>query len=209
MFATTADSALRKILPYLKPDETALTGGVAIHYWLEQAGRPSRRTTIADIDVVASALTSIEHGVTDCFLVSHYHEPQPDRPKFMIQLVDPDSRVRVDCFPDLVGSIVNARWVEIGGARLALLPPDAILDHKLLTLARASADRPVDGKHYQDAQDLAALCGRTIASIDPAVLAQDQYQTDARLMCARCEASRHPAFPLAPKQRILDILGYV
>jgi hypothetical protein len=40
---------------------------------------------------------------------------QPGVPKFMVQLVDPVTRIRVDIFPDLVGSLTRSRGVEIGG----------------------------------------------------------------------------------------------
>jgi hypothetical protein len=41
------------------------------------------------------------------------------------------------------------------------------------------------------------------------LLCKERYSRDASAMCPRCDQSVDPAFSLAPKQRILDVLGYV
>ena len=78
-----------------------------------------------------------------------------------------------------------------------------LLAHKLQLFAK-----PVDEKHWRDAVALAALCG---APPPPraAALAPDVYSQDLALVCDRCERSRSPDFPLAPKRAIFDLLGYV
>jgi hypothetical protein len=91
----------------------------------------------------------------------------------------------------------------------ALTDLDAILDHKLATLAKASQLRPVDQKHYRDAVLLAAACGRQVPEEPSIRLCKEEYSLDLAAGCPRCDASIDAAFPLAPKQHILDILGYV
>jgi hypothetical protein len=98
---------LTRLMPHVRRGEIAITGGVAIQLGLP--GHPDSRETIADLDLLASRLDAIAASVSREFLVSHYHAPQPDVPKFMIQLVDPVSHIRIDIFPDLIGSLKHAR----------------------------------------------------------------------------------------------------
>jgi hypothetical protein len=39
-------------------------------------------------------------------------------------------------------------------------------------------------------------------------VAPDVYGIDAEGSCDRCALSRHPAWPLAPKERIFELLGW-
>jgi hypothetical protein len=190
-------------------DDVALTGGVAIQVGLAVRRQIGPRESIADLDLVASHLGAVAPTVCGDFLVSHYHVPQPSMPKFMVQLVDPESRVRVDVFPDLVGSLEQADWVTIVGHKLKVLSLESILEHKLETLSKASADKPVDPKHFRDARKLAATCFRETPDIRKECLADEAYSNDLDLVCARCDASASPNFPLASKQEIFGVLGYV
>jgi hypothetical protein len=161
----------------------------------------------ADLDCVASSLDAIAPSVSDVFLVSHYHVVQPGVPKFMVQLVDPVTRIRVDVFPDLVGSLARARMVQIQTQRVQMLALEDILAHKLLTLSKASPTNPVDPKHADDAYLLGDLFGRRFAPVRKEYLVGDVYGIDD-LQCERCELSLDPHFPLAPKQEIFSLLGW-
>jgi hypothetical protein len=99
---------LHKLVDHVRLNDVAITGGVAIQLGLAETGRAGGRTTIADLDLVASSLDAVRPSVSRVFLVSHYHVVQPGVPKFMVQLVDPASRIRVDVFPDLAGSLARA-----------------------------------------------------------------------------------------------------
>jgi hypothetical protein len=68
---------------------------------------------------------------------------------------------------------------------------------------------PADPKHLQDVELIGQMCGRTVPAMDPSRLAFAVYSHDTVRECARCDASRSAAFPLAPKQEIMDVLGYV
>ncbi len=96
----------------------------------------------------------------------------------MVQVVDPATRIRIDVFPDLVGSI-----------------------------SRAVETTVADEKHVQDAMLLGRLCGRQIDPLAESVMARPVYEKDLT-SCARCEASRSPDFPIASRQRVFEILGY-
>src|SRR6266404_2707013 len=131
-----------RFLPHVNRTQIALAGGIAIEINLALAGGVGDRTKIADIDFVASSNETVLASVTEVFLVSHYHLPQPNRPGFMIQLVDPMSSLRIDIFPDVVGSIRQAHKRMVAGEEVLVLDADSLFDHKLLILSKASEVSP-------------------------------------------------------------------
>ena len=199
---------LRRLLPHLDGEDTALTGSAAIYVHLSARRLPPHRQA-GDIDFVARTCGAVSARSTSEFLVSHFHLPQPDYPKFLVQLVDPVSRLRIDIFPDMVGSMQRAALLDFAGTRVRALDPDTILDHKLATLAGASEQRPVDEKHYRDALLLGRLCDRQVPEPAAALLCKEEYARDVAAGCLRCDASLDAAFRLAPKQQIFEVLGYV
>lgn len=172
-------------------------------------GLTSRRGKADDIDFVAPGPESIRPSVTGDFLVSHYHLPALGYRKFLIQLVDPSAKLRLDVFPDMNGVLPSAVTARVAGVDLLVLRLEDILEHKLAILAKASEEQPADPKHLQDAELIGQLCGRTVPAIAASRLASAVYSQDTGRECTRCAASRSAAFPLAPKQDIMDILGYV
>ena len=199
---------LDRLMPHLRMNCIALTGGVGMQVGLAALGYPRVRDHVADLDFVATSLDAVSASVVDRFLVSHYHEVRPGVPKFMIQLVDPESRIRIDVFPDLAGSIANARAVHIGQHAMPVLPLDKIFEHKIQTLVRASPAAPIDPKHVQDALSLGAALSRPVPAVAAAAVAQDVYGIDEDSSCNRCALSLHPAWALAPKERIFEVLGW-
>jgi hypothetical protein len=202
-------TCLARLLPNLREDDVAITGGVAIQMGMARLGREGMRETIADLDMVATALDSVLPSVADTFLVSHYHSVRPGVPKFMVQLVDPATRIRVDIFPDLAGSLERSRAVEVGSNQVRSLALEDILEHKLLTISKASPASPVDPKHADDAYALGELLQRAVPAIHRHHLTKDVYGVDAAEVCQRCVLSSSDAFPLASKDEIFRLLGYV
>ncbi len=198
---------LGKLMPHVRRDDFAVTGGVAIEFGLAEIGRPGYRTTVADLDCLVSSLDAIAPSVCNSFLVSHYHVAGARVPKFMVQLVDPISAMRVDVFPDFVGSVARAGLVQIGAEHVKMIALDDILTHKLLTISKASPTQPVDPKHANDAYVLGEVLGRRIPAVSRECLAKDIYGTDD-FPCGRCALSRDPAFPVAPKREIFTLLGW-
>ena len=197
-----------RLMPHVRPGSVAITGGVGIQLGMAGLGRQVPRDDIADLDLVAASVGAITPTVAGPFLVSHYHVVRPGVPKFMIQLVDPVSRIRVDIFPDMVGSLGDARTIVIGAHSVLVLPLERIFEHKVLTLSRASQSAPIDSKHVRDAWVLGDVLGRHVVDVDPAALAPDVYGIDANRSCERCELSRDPSWPLAPKDQIFELLGW-
>ena len=201
-------ACLGRLLPHLGENDVAITGGVAIQIGMAELGHVGSREAIADLDMVAGSLDAVPSNVAEDFLVSHYHAVQPGVPKFMVQLVDPVTRIRVDIFPDLAGSLTRSSEVRIGGHVARVLALEDILEHKLLTISKASSTSPIDPKHADDAYALGQLLRRNVPAVDDGSLVKDVYGSDADLVCRRCELSPHPGFPLAPKNEIFRLLGY-
>jgi hypothetical protein len=201
-------TCLRRLLPHLNPENSALTGSAAIDAHLASRNWSEPRRA-ADLDFVAGRIDAVSAGAARDFLVSHFHRPQPGYPKFLVQLVDPVSRFRIDIFPDMVGSLQRARPVDLGGMHVRVLDLGAILDHKLAILAGATEQRPVDEKHYRDAVLLGRICERHPPDVPAARLCREEYSRDMNAVCLRCSASFDAAFPLAPKPQIFEVLGYV
>lgn len=195
-------------MPHVRRNDLALTGGVAIQGRLAAAGYTGWRTGVADLDLVASALDAVHPSVCEAFLVSHYHVAQPGVPKFMVQLVDPVSSIRVDVFPDLVGSLARATVMQIETQHMKVLALEDILEHKVQMLSKASAAKPVDPKHAEDAYALAKLLGGPTPAVAPVCLVEDVYGDDTDLFCDRCQLSLDPRFPLAPKGDVFRLLGW-
>jgi hypothetical protein len=201
------DATLTRLEPYLRSTPFALAGSIAIDYHLLVAKRLPPEVPVTDLDLVLGRLDALAPAVTGAFLVSHYHTAGPDT-KPMIQLVDPQTRLRVDLYPDADGAIRLATRVTLGRSNVLLLGTRSILEHKLRVLRTSTPGRPVDPKHAADAKVLAEISRLAIPPLRPA-LAPDRYETEVDVRCTRCERSRSAAFPLAPKPQILDLLGYV
>ena len=201
---------LSRLLPHLDDMQIALTGGVAIRLHVDEV-RSDRIPAFAaeDVDFVAGSVHAIHPTVTGDFLVSHYHLPHPGYAKFLVQLVDPASRLRLDFFPDTQRALSRAPVVDIGGVPIRMLGAEDILNHKIQLLSGAFAGSHVEEKHYADAKRLGARCGREVPTIPASQLVSTVYSQDLEEMCSRCETSRSAAFPLAPKAAIFDVLGYV
>jgi hypothetical protein len=209
---TSVQTCLARLTPHLDRRRVALTGSVAIALHLDEVGgrgHPGAERRSGDVDLVAEAVDAVLPTVAEEFLVSHFHLPQPGYAKFLVQLVDPVSRLRIDVFPDALGALPRAQWHEVTGVPLLVLDPCSILDHKLGLLAGAAARAPAEEKHYRDAQRLAALCGRLPPDLPASGFAPTAYSQELTATCPRCAASVDPRFRLAPKRQIHDLLGYV
>ena len=184
---------LSRLLAHVDTECVALTGSAAV---VAIAPLSSYRTTLNDVDLVASSLDVLGTTVASEFPVSHFHNGPP---KFMVQLVDPQTRLRIDLFLDLAGAIERAHQVE--GVPIRVLDQDDMAAHKRQTVGRASAARPVDAKHRRD---LLSLCGEA-PDLPESWFVTERYATDLNARCERCETSRTPEFSLAPKQTIFDL----
>ena len=156
---------------------------------------------------MAGSVESIWPSVTNSFLVSHLHLPRVGDPTWLVQLADPDTRLRLDFFPDTLHALERAPIVDVAGVPIRMLGVHDLLEHKLRLLA--SAEMFADERHYADAVRLGAICRRDVPSRPASHLVNTAYSHDLDSPCPRCETSRRAIFPLAPKRAIFDVLGYV
>jgi hypothetical protein len=56
---------------------------------------------------------------------------------------------------------------------------------------------------------LVSYSDRPLPPVSASVLEETDYSRDPDATCERCDASRHLDFPLADKEQILAVLGYV
>ena len=75
----------------------ALTGSLALETHLIGLGHLPRARTLNDVDIVVESIASIPETLAKVFLVRHIH-PQVPEGKMLIQLVDPDTALRIDAF---------------------------------------------------------------------------------------------------------------
>jgi hypothetical protein len=109
---------LRRLMSHVDPERIALTGGVAIGIHLAVAsGDRTRAIAAEDVDLVADDVDAVRPTVTGEFLVSHFHLPQSGYAKFLVQLVDPATRLRLDFFPD-AGRVLSRASIVAGRARV-------------------------------------------------------------------------------------------
>ena len=210
MRADLLHNCLSRLLPHVDTARIALTGGVAIGLHLARhSGDRSRTASADDLDFVAESVNVIRPSVTREFLVSHFHLPQTGYPKFLVQLVDPVTCLRIDVFPDAARAVGRGRQIDIAGMPVLVLEPIDILAHKMRLLAISSSEAAAEEKHYLDATRLGALCGHDIQPMKASQLVSTAYSTDLAGPCLRCEASQCADFPLASRRAILDVLGYV
>ena len=206
----TLHDCLRRLLPHVETARIALTGGVAIGLHVDHlTDAPSRRLAAEDIDFVAEDVEVVRPTVAKDFLISHFHVPQRGYPKFMIQIADPVTRLRVDFFPDSLGALERAPRMAVGSVQLCVVEVDDLLAHKLALLSKASAATPIEEKHYADAQRLGAIRGRAVAPVPRSHFAGTPFSRDLEDSCVLCQLSRSDMFPTASKRAIFDVLGYV
>jgi hypothetical protein len=210
MNSKVLQECLRRLLPHVDTGRIALTGSVAIEMHNEVKRCDGiRRLDAEDIDFVADEAKAVRQTVTSDFLVSHFHMPQPGYPKFLIQLVDPATRLRIDVFQDSLLALSRAKVLNVAGIPLHVLKAQDVLAHKLALMSKASVANPVDKKHYEDAKRLGAIWAKNVPLLPASHIGSTVYSQDTETKCPRCEISRCIDFPLAPKTSILDILGYV
>lgn len=199
-----------RLMRHVDVGRIALTGGVAIGLHTDGVGcTPSRTLAAEDIDFVAADVGAVRPTVSNEFLISHFHVPQPGYPKFMIQLADPVTTLRVDVFPDSLGALRRAALTDVDGVPLRIVAVDDLLAHKLALLSKASVTNPVEEKHHADARRLAARSGRPVPSVPHAQRTTAAFSQDLDEVCLRCQHSLSSEFPLASKRAIFDVLGYV
>jgi hypothetical protein len=200
---------VQKVTRFLRPRPFAVCGGVAVQLSLAKHGLSRQDGRVKDLDILAADLEVFPPERFDGWLLSHFHRPYPGYGKHRVQLVDPETRLRVDIFHDAQGTWRDSGPHQLGEASVLVLAARQVLAHKVGLLERASAERPIDYKHLEDARLLASLLGESEPRVAADRLCVEVYSTDLSARCQRCLASSPLPVPLAPKAEIFSVLGYV
>jgi hypothetical protein len=209
----------------------ALTGGLAVAAQLRAHGRPIRRCTLNDVDLIVEGFDAIPAALADRFLLSHIHPHAPDG-KMLLQLVDRDRAVRVDLFRPFGKTLSRARVMD---AQTAPLPVLAVEDLAARMTAyvcgRLQTGREIEAKHVRTFTRLTGL-GRPrelaeawedhrgavpgtlqeatrgalrILARRPEIVVSEHYSP----VVTRCEQCQdYGPFRLARPDAIVEVLGY-
>jgi hypothetical protein len=225
-------TCLDRLFPHLTPSKCAITGGVGIACQLALRDIEASFRSLNDIDLVAESMEVVHPEITRSFLVNHYHPPQPGYDKFMIQLADPVSKLRVDIFSYLSTHPSRMRETRLGKWTVRLVALEDQLVRKVALLQDLSASNPEEPKHYDDVALLETMADIQLAGSiwDATMLGKYPYSfTDAirklyrsreehpewvrrefylkvRHPCAKCRHS--PLYPIAAAEDVVAILGW-
>jgi hypothetical protein len=210
----------------------ALTGGLAVEIHLLRCGRQPSIRALNDVDFIATSFDAIPEALAEDFLFRHVHPGDPPG-KTMLQMVDPDSAVRVDVFRAYGGTVNRTSDLAWPIGRIQLIS----LEDLIARAARLSLDLaqgiPVASKYARDFLRLTELvqagqaelawrdhrkaahpatfdqAERLLQELIPAsraLLTAPEYSQDTETICPRCAPA--PAFPLADPKMVRSLLGY-
>jgi hypothetical protein len=225
--------SLAKLARHIKAP-VVLTGGIAIGWHLLRNGVERERGRLNDIDIVVEGLSDLHASLGRHFLIAHFH-PSRERGKVLIQLVDEEHHTRVDVFTPPPTALLNrltdaaienlaCRFVSAEDllAKLLSIIYPATRNHpvepkyvehfrQLSTAAAADAMREVWREYRKEGQpvnfEAAAEAVKLSLEAHPDLLQPESYCQDINFTCPWCRRSE--LFPLAPRHRIYEALGYV
>ncbi len=212
-----------------------VVGSIALRIHLHRRDYPALDRSLNDLDLAVSDLDSLPVVEGKVFLVSHYHPKSAlsSSGRMLLQLVDEETRLRIDIFQTLAGAIDRASSLG-DSSSLCVVSVEDILVRTLLVLQAQAASGMATTKYVETIQRLSDIVNMERAnqlwatarnadqpaSIHAAIAyadgllrarpSSDRVVEYGRLddpPCDLCE--RTDRYPLADKQRIFDTLGYI
>ncbi len=233
--ATDVDRASRTLAKLTLHDISgwALTGGFATEIHSLLRGREPLVRNLNDIDFAADSFSAIPKSLAEDFLFRHIHPDDPPG-KTMAQLVDADSRLRVDVFrafgetlrrTSMISGVLPAPMRVISledllarSARLSLdlargefTAAKYVRDFLRLSRLANVDDVEIAWRDQRKTRDPATFAEasaelRALIPANPHLLVTPQYSQEPTEVCGRCEAK--PPFVLAKPELVLALLGY-
>jgi hypothetical protein len=212
--------------------EWALTGGMAAEIHQLRLGRQPSWRVLNDIDFVTDSFDSIPATLADDFLFRHVH-PFDAPGKTLLQMVDPETAVRIDVFRACGRTMDRLIALEILSNSFRLIS----LEDLLARMARLTMDLAervtTPAKYATDFSRLTELASperveaawmdhrkprhpasfpearRQLEALIPAhpeLLIDSDYSHDLDALCSRCVPGS--VFQLADPRAVLTLLGY-
>lgn len=210
----------------------ALAGGLAVEIHCLRGRRPSSVRNLNDIDFVAPAFDCVPETLAEEFLFRHVHPFDPPG-KTILQLVDPDTALRIDLFRAYGAIMARTLSVNLLPGPIQLVSPEDVLAHAARLLLDLDAGTTVPAKHANDYLRLADLVEpssveaawqdhrksghpwtfrQTNALVQELIathrnlLIIPEYSKDTNPICPRCVSTT--PFQLADPKLVLSLLGY-
>jgi len=223
----TCDGAIAPVL---------IVGSIALRYHLNRHGCAPLHRPLHDLDLAVSDVESLPPVEGEALLVSHYH---PDSAtsgtgRLLLQLVDPETALRIDIFHALPGAFHRASPLGHCSPHIFVACIEDVLVRSILVLGAQIESGSVEFKHVETIQRLSDIvkmekADQLWATIDQGVwpgsireaiehagsVLQDhpslygvlQYGRLDDPPCDQCLWTDR--YPLAEKHRIFEILGYI
>jgi hypothetical protein len=185
--------------------------------------------TLNDVDLVVSGFDAVPGTLAAAFLAIHIHPKAPPG-RLVLQLADPEERLRIDLFSPYGNTLARSGSLQIGGmplvsiedlaARAAQLcsglareevPRKHAEDFQLLdTWADPAAVENAWGDHRREGDPVLFREARAriheLLQSRPELLVVPTYSQDFESVCAKCEQTA--VWSLAAKPLILSCLGH-
>lgn len=225
--------ALLKLAKHIKTP-IVLTGGLAVSWHAVQNGLFQQRGPLSDLDLVVNDLSAIRHSICQDFLLSHFH-PSRSRGKILVQLVDEANRLRIDVFTSCSKSL-NHRLLEtaINEIPLRIISAEDLTAKLCEVISAVLKNQSIEAKYFHSFKLLFAIADlevmkniwtdyrneslspefekvteaiQQIIADHPERLQKGGYCQNLSQRCQWCQESQ--LYPLAPRVKVFEILGYV
>ena len=238
IFADSEDSlrcrgSLSKLAQHLEAP-VIVTGSIATALHLLKNGIRRQMTRLNDIDTVVEDLPRVRSSLSQDFLINHFH-PLRGQGRVLFQLVDEEYSTRIEVFTS--NSITLSERLtdfSIGDLRCRAVSAEDVLAKLLSVIYPVTKGEKVDPKYVEHFQALSAAVDlktmreiwrdyrkesyplsfdeaveavRRSINANPDLLQREEYCQDINFACRWCFEAEQ--FPLAPRSKIYEILGYV
>jgi len=211
-----------------------VTGSFAVEWNIGARDGQVRPRKLNDIDLVVGEFSEILSGIAKRFLIIHFH-PTRERGNLLMQLVDRQTRTRVDIFSARSAAIFDrALEAQFGGIEVALVSAEDLAARLLAIIAILLDGRTVDPKYVDSFTRLLHVVDRDVACelwkeyswgnytdqflptankvIDlvhrqQGLLKPIEYSQNTDEICQWC--IKTDEFPIADRKAVFEMLGYV
>lgn len=216
-------------------EQVVVTGSIAAGWHLLRSGRQPKKRRLNDIDIVSiTGLSRVNPSLSQDFLINHFH-PYQGRGKILFQLVDEEYGTRMEIFTSNSDSLAE-RSIDcaIGDLPCRIVSTEDVLAKLLSIIHSVIEGKSVDPKYVEQFNSLLMVADRVATRMvwrdyrkesqpldfdetmeavrlrikaNPNLLQVTCYCQDIDFVCKQCHESE--LFPIAPRSKIYETLGYV